>query len=165
MKTTKEMIEEVTKLMTHHLDGGEVESCNICNLSPSEEDWELDNNPSWNFSEKQYRIKQKPKHQEGKYYKCWMDSWKDPRIFLFEDGYFYNGDEQWNVKAFNRIEPLELEQKKYGLWVATDKDGNQYLYTEKPYRADRRWEGRGNLMYTEKKLFPNQTWKDEPIEI
>lgn len=146
--------------MLHYADGGEIEA------KIAYSNWIEDKDPTWEWGRCDYRIKQKPKYIEGKYYKCWMNENYSPLLRRYSDGAFYDGPVQSVTETYKKIEPFEPEQKKYGLWVATDKNGKQYVYESKPERerADLVWRG-GGYFSLENKLFPNQTWEDEPIEI
>ena len=52
------------------------------------------------------------------------------------------------------------------MWVATDKDGSQAWFAEKPIRHNDIWRGKLPIYNTEcYGYFLNQTWEDEPIEV
>jgi hypothetical protein len=59
------------------------------------------------------------------------------------------------------------------LWVATDRDGNQFGYKAKTTRMEEEpfeWEDKitnkeYSPIYFDDKLLPSQTWEDEPVEV
>jgi len=105
---------------------------------------------------------------DGAYYKCW---WRVtdilPSVRVFKDGMMHDGDKAcFHCLSYARIEPLET--KKYGLWVAADENGRQYLYTKKPKRGCEAFFISGDsssVSLGELKILPDQTWEDEPVEI
>lgn len=53
------------------------------------------------------------------------------------------------------------------MYVARDKNGSLWLYSEKPHREilDVWWSESGNSMQINSEEFPQLKWKDEPIEV
>jgi hypothetical protein len=62
------------------------------------------------------------------------------------------------------------------MWIARDKDGQLTLFTNKPHRCtDVGWDNESwdvvsmdeftDMMILNPTLFPNLTWKNEPIEV
>lgn len=62
-----------------------------------------------------------------------------------------------------------MEKKTCKLWVARDKNGELYIYNEKPecycYNDSKVWFAGGICAKLDNNLFPDLTWKDEPIEV
>ncbi len=54
---------------------------------------------------------------------------------------------------------------KLTLWLARDKDGELYLYFNRPERGETVWVAESGYMRIDDNLFPNLTWGDEPKEI
>lgn len=54
-------------------------------------------------------------------------------------------------------------------WVARDKNGELNLFPGEPYRAEGRylrcWYNDGGFCRIDSKLFPEITWKSEPVEV
>lgn len=57
--------------------------------------------------------------------------------------------------------------KNNKLWVARDKNGELYLYNEKPerYNDSGVWCACGICSKSDNNLFPGLTWEDDPIEV
>ena len=54
-------------------------------------------------------------------------------------------------------------EKKITAWVARDKDGRVFFYTEKPRKINEIWDG-GLLRFPQ--IFPQVKWEDEePTEV
>ena len=58
-------------------------------------------------------------------------------------------------------------ENKYKLWVARDNNGKLYLYNEKPkyYNDLKVWFSGRICSKLDNNIFPDLTWKDEPIEV
>jgi len=108
---------------------------------------------------------------DGQYYKCWLkENQKEPfiRKYCSSGMHMYDGSiEMRNTSDYDRIEPLNAEPKKYGLWVATDKNGGQWLYKTRPIRDDNVFAASNSdgVSLGQLKILPDQTWEDEPVEI
>jgi hypothetical protein len=105
---------------------------------------------------------------DGAYYKCYYKNTKDKaavRQYVAKTDCMYDGDVFCAPpNDYVRIEPLE--HKKYGLCVATDEDCTQWLYKTKPERGTGWWNVcSGGKLLLDAKIFPDQTWEDEPREI
>ena len=53
---------------------------------------------------------------------------------------------------------------KYKLWVARDADGEIAFFKEKPERSEYFWCSKWSCSIR-REMFPDLTWKDEPIEV
>lgn len=58
-------------------------------------------------------------------------------------------------------------KNEYKLWVARDNNGKLYLYNEKPeyYNDLKVWFSGRICAKLDNNIFPDLTWKDEPIEV
>lgn len=64
-----------------------------------------------------------------------------------------------------------MEEKSIKMWVATDEDGDIFIYENKPERDEQEvfawYNNSGRFEFIEQRFlpFPAPTWEDEPIEV
>lgn len=78
----------------------------------------------------------------------------------------------YNAKNGERYSPSELdfnldaEDTEIQGWVARDKNGELYIYSEKPKRTQwLRWAEGSAFLPLSHSLFPDLTWDDDPEEV
>lgn len=62
---------------------------------------------------------------------------------------------------------FNVEEVTIDGWVARDRDGDIYIYRNKPTREDDIWldDDAPNLISLQKSSFPSLTWDSDPIEV
>lgn len=62
----------------------------------------------------------------------------------------------------------EKPKKSVRIWIARDKDGKLYLYSNKPFKEPQEWRSRpaNGTIYLDPGLFPSVKWEDsEPTRV
>lgn len=104
-----------------------------------------------------------PQEYEQKKRECWEE-------FIGTDGFPTETMRQCFNFAFDRAYKLGKQERDAGTviqgWVARDKDGRIFAYTNKPVRdySLQEWES-DFVSEINGKSFPDLTWDDEPIKV
>lgn len=95
-------------------------------------------------------------------YPVWMDTWYD----------CYGNSEEIDLNEKARNAYIEAYKEISALptikgWVARDKEGDLYVFRERPERTKDAWYGTAVLFICERNnpYFPSLRWEDEPIEV
>lgn len=70
--------------------------------------------------------------------------------------------EEWDDELLG-LEMTDTNILTTDLWTARNKNGDLFLYNQKPIRSENRWTG--NSIILPNSLFPNLSWNDEPLKI
>ena len=92
-------LKEMIKVMTHYLNGGDVEC-----VEKGNDNWEIVTKPLWNFDDFEYRIKEQK--QKVTIEKWLMQSTIDKEYRIIETSLV---DKVVNFKKINLIESYEVE--------------------------------------------------------
>ena len=59
-----------------------------------------------------------------------------------------------------------LKMEVYMFYVARDKNGELYMYSEIPTRGKSKWNANGcDYMEISNDMFPNVQWEDDPVHV
>lgn len=86
-------------------------------------------------------------------------------------------DQQVNISIFDAFDQIfdrayalgkqekDMEDPVIQGWVATDEDGNLFMYSSKPERIGTMWYGKYANFDVRNYLFPDLTWESDPEQV